>query len=48
MSFAVLGCRDLLGAGKPWLSIANPACSAKTFPGFFGLLEFLRVKSLES
>jgi len=45
MSFAVLGCRDLRGDGKPWLSIADPACSAKTFPGFFDLLDEARGKS---
>jgi 3-phosphoshikimate 1-carboxyvinyltransferase len=48
MSFAVLGCHDLRGDGSPWLSVANPACSAKTFPGFFDLLESVRVKSLEA
>ena len=45
MSFALLGCHDLRGDGSPWLSIANPACSAKTFPGFFGLLETIRARS---
>jgi len=45
MSFAVLGCHDLRGDGSPWLSIADPACSAKTFPGFFGLLGEVRSKS---
>ena len=45
MSFAVLGCRDVNGDGTPWLSIANPACSAKTFPGFFSLLDSVRTKS---
>jgi len=48
MSFAILGCHDLRGDGSPWLSIANPACSAKTFPGFFDLLESIRAKSLEA
>jgi 3-phosphoshikimate 1-carboxyvinyltransferase len=48
MSFAVLGCHDLRGDGSPWLSVANPACSAKTFPGFFDLLESVRAKSLEA
>ena len=47
MSFAILGCHDLKGDGTPWLSIADPACSAKTFPGFFDLLESVRVKSSE-
>jgi 3-phosphoshikimate 1-carboxyvinyltransferase len=45
MSFAILGCHDLRGDGSPWLSIADPACSAKTFPGFFGLLGEVRAKS---
>ncbi len=45
MSFAILGCHDLRGDGSPWLSIADPACSAKTFPGFFGLLAEVRAKS---
>ena len=31
--------------GRPWLTIRNPACCAKTFPDFFDLLEQLRVKS---
>jgi 3-phosphoshikimate 1-carboxyvinyltransferase len=47
MSFAILGCHDLRGDGTPWLSVADPACSAKTFPGFFDLLERVRAKSLE-
>jgi 3-phosphoshikimate 1-carboxyvinyltransferase len=45
MGFAILGCRDLQGDGKPWLSIADPGCSAKTFPGFFDLLDDTRAKS---
>jgi 3-phosphoshikimate 1-carboxyvinyltransferase len=48
MSFAILGCHDLRGDGTPWLSIADPACSAKTFPGFFDLLERVRAKSSEA
>lgn len=48
MSFAVLGCRDVRGDGTPWLSIANPACCAKTFPGFFDLLGRVRAKSSEA
>jgi 3-phosphoshikimate 1-carboxyvinyltransferase len=47
MSFAVLGCRDVRGDGSPWLSVADPACCAKTFPGFFDLLDAVRRKSLE-
>ncbi|HXC02573.1 MAG TPA: 3-phosphoshikimate 1-carboxyvinyltransferase [Opitutaceae bacterium] len=39
MSFAVLGCHDLLKNGRPWLSINNPACCAKTFPNFFDVLK---------
>ncbi len=45
MSFAILGCHDLRGDGTPWLSIKNPACSAKTFPGFFDLLDRVRSES---
>jgi len=45
MSFAILGCYDLLGNGKPWLSIKNPACCAKTFPNFFDVLDGLRTNS---
>ena len=46
MSFGILGCHDLHGDGRPWLSIQDPACCAKTFPHFFELLESLRQKSL--
>jgi 3-phosphoshikimate 1-carboxyvinyltransferase len=48
MSFGVLGCHNLQGGEdpKPWLTIKNPACCAKTFPNFFELLESLRQKSL--
>jgi 3-phosphoshikimate 1-carboxyvinyltransferase len=46
MSFGILGCHDLHGDGRPWLSIRNPACCAKTFPHFFELLESLRKNSL--
>ncbi len=48
MSFAILGCRDVRGDGTPWLSIGDPACSAKTFPGFFDLLDSIRAKSSQS
>ncbi len=41
MSFAILGAHDLLGDGEPWLSIAEPGCCAKTFPGFFAVLDDL-------
>ena len=46
MSFGILGCHDLHGNGRPWLSIRHPACCAKTFPHFFELLETLRKNSL--
>ncbi len=46
MSFAILGCHDFYGDGRPWLTIKDPACCAKTFPGFFDALESLRQKSL--
>jgi 3-phosphoshikimate 1-carboxyvinyltransferase len=38
MSFAILGCHDLLGNGQPWLRLRNPECCAKTFPSFFEVL----------
>jgi len=46
MSFGILGCYDLHGDGRPWLSVRNPDCCAKTFPHFFELLDGLRQKSL--
>lgn len=46
MSFAILGSHDLRGDGRPWLSIRNPACCAKTFPNFFELLEMARENSV--
>ena len=45
MSFAILGCHNLHGDGRPWLSIRHPACCAKTFPAFFSLLGSLRAGS---
>ena len=42
MSFAILGSYDLIGDGKPWLAIKDPACCGKTFPAFFDTLEQLR------
>jgi 3-phosphoshikimate 1-carboxyvinyltransferase len=45
MSFAVLGSHDLAGDGSPWLSIADPACCAKTFPAFFDVLDGVRGRS---
>ncbi len=41
MSFAILGCHDLLGNGKSWLQIKDPLCCRKTFPGFFTVLDRL-------
>ena len=46
MSFAILGCHDFSRDGRPWLTLRDPACCAKTFPSFFELLEALRSKSL--
>jgi len=45
MSFAILGCYNLLGNGQPWLTIKNPACCAKTFPHFFDELARLHAAS---
>ena len=45
MSFAILGCHNLHGDGRPWLTIRHPACCAKTFPAFFSLLGSLRAGS---
>ncbi len=45
MSFGILGCHDLLKNGRPWLTIKDPGCCAKTFPAFFDLLENLRRES---
>jgi 3-phosphoshikimate 1-carboxyvinyltransferase len=42
MSFAILGSHDLHRDGRPWLTIDNPACCAKTFPNFFDVLDSLR------
>ena len=38
MSFAILGSYDLRGNGTPWLTINDPLCCSKTFPGFFDCL----------
>lgn len=46
MSFAILGCHNLRGDGRPWLTLADPGCCAKTFPDFFTVLENLRRASL--
>jgi 3-phosphoshikimate 1-carboxyvinyltransferase len=45
MSFGILGCHDLLKNGRPWLTIKDPSCCAKTFPAFFDLLASLRTGS---
>lgn len=45
MSFGVLGCHNLHGDGRSWLTIRDPGCCVKTFPHFFELLESLRLKS---
>jgi len=42
MSFAILGCHDLARDGRPWLTVRDPACCAKTFPSFFTVLDSLR------
>jgi 3-phosphoshikimate 1-carboxyvinyltransferase len=42
MSFGILGSFDLLGDGKPWLAIKDPACCGKTFPDFFEALKALQ------
>jgi len=45
MSFGILGCHDLHGDGRPWLTIDNPGCCAKTFPNFFDVLDELRTQA---
>lgn len=42
MAFSILGLKDVMQNGRPWLRIKNPACVAKTFPNFFETLELLR------
>lgn len=42
MSFGILACRDVRGDGRPWLTLRDPGCCAKTFPDFFTRLEALR------
>lgn len=42
MSFAILGCYDLLGNGVPWLQINDPGCCRKTFPDFFRQLHLIQ------
>jgi 3-phosphoshikimate 1-carboxyvinyltransferase len=46
MSFGILGCHDLRKDGRPWLTIKDPGCCAKTFPAFFEVLAGLRKSSL--
>ncbi len=46
MSFGILGCHDLHGDGRPWLSIRDPGCCAKTFPRFFEVLERVREEGM--
>ena len=41
MSFALAGCRDRRGDGRPWLGVRDPACVGKTFPSFFRELDKL-------
>jgi 3-phosphoshikimate 1-carboxyvinyltransferase len=45
MSFAILGCHDRHGDGRPWLSLGHPGCCAKTFPAFFETLDTVRRQS---
>ncbi len=45
MSFGILGSLDLHGDGRPWLTIDNPGCCAKTFPNFFDVLAELRARA---
>lgn len=45
MAFAILGCRDMRGDGRPWLSLADPSCADKTFPGFFSVLHGMYLES---
>ena len=45
MSFAILGCANILDQDNPWLSIKNPDCVAKTFPRFFDILGSLHTES---
>jgi 3-phosphoshikimate 1-carboxyvinyltransferase len=45
MSLAILGCHDLRGDGRPWLTVRDPGCCAKTFPDFFTVLDNLRARS---
>ena len=46
MSFGILGSHDLRGDGKPWLTVRDPGCCAKTFPRFFELLDAVRNRTV--
>lgn len=48
MSFAVLATVDALGDGRPWLTIEDPGCVGKTFPGFFETWEAVARQSAAS
>ncbi len=48
MSFAILGTVDVMGDGKPWITIENPSCVRKTFPNFFETLEEVARQSYKS
>jgi 3-phosphoshikimate 1-carboxyvinyltransferase len=48
MSFAILGCHDLLGDGRPWLALRDPMCCRKTFPNFYDVLEKARQDSVDA
>jgi 3-phosphoshikimate 1-carboxyvinyltransferase len=48
MSFAILGSRDLLGDGRPWLALRDPMCCRKTFPTFYEVLENARRQSVDA
>lgn len=39
MAFSVLGLRDVMGKGQPWIRIENPACVTKTYPDFYEMVE---------
>ena len=45
MSFGILGCRDINGNARPWLTIEDPDCCAKTFPHFFEVLDDLYARA---
>lgn len=45
MSFAIAGCADIRGDGKPWIKIENPECVSKTWVDFFEVLYTARKDS---